>query len=77
MKTLEVPSNLTELQKELLKLYAAKVSDEDLYQIKLMIGNYFAEKATNSIDLFLDEKKITIDNYNDWANEHNRAANNY
>lgn len=73
MKTLEVPAPLSNLQQELLKLYAANVSDEDLYQIKLMIGNYFAEKASNAMDHFLEENNIAIETYNQWAYEHNRS----
>lgn len=73
MRTLELPSPLSNLQLELLTLYAAKVSEEDLYQIKLMIGNYFAEKASKAMDSFLDENDISIESYNSWADEHNRA----
>lgn len=73
MKTLELPSPLSNLQLELLALYAAKVSEEDLYQIKLMIGNYFAEKASKAIDDYLDENNISIEAYNSWADEHNRS----
>lgn len=70
---LEVPSELSNLQQELLKLYAANVAEEDLYQIKRMIGNYFAAKASNSVDQFLEESNIAIETYNQWANEHNRS----
>ena len=72
MPVLETPSSFSNLQKELLKLYAAGVSDEDLLQIRLLIGNYFAEKATKSMDDFLKEKNISIEEYNNWEHEHNR-----
>ena len=73
MKTLEIPTGLTNLQQELLKLYATNVADEDLHQIKLMIGNYFAEKAENSLDDFLGKNNIDTAKYNEWENEHNRS----
>lgn len=73
MKSLIVPDELSNLQQELLKLYAANIAEEDLYQIKRLIGNYFAAKASNSIDNFLEENNIAIETYNQWANEHNRS----
>lgn len=72
MKILEVPAELSNLQQELLRLYATNVAEEDLHQIKLMIGNYFAEKARHSVDNFLEENNIAVEKYNQWANEHNR-----
>ncbi|HUM48573.1 MAG TPA: hypothetical protein PLD84_16690 [Chitinophagales bacterium] len=72
MEILESPASFSNLQKELLKLYAAGVSEEDLLQIRLLISNYFAEKATSSIDDFLKEKNISTTEYNNWEHEHNR-----
>lgn len=72
MQILETPASFSNLQKELLKLYAAGVSDVDLLHIRLLISNYFAEKATNSIDEFLKDNNISTTEYNNWENEHNR-----
>jgi hypothetical protein len=72
MPVLETPASFSNLQKELLKLYAADVSEEDLLQIRLLIGNYFAEKATRSIDGYLTDKNISTTEYNKWEHEHNR-----
>jgi hypothetical protein len=77
MQVLETPVSFSNLQKELLKLYAAGVSDEDLLQIRLLISNYFADKATKSMDDFLKEKNISTDEYNNWENEHNRRKSSY
>jgi hypothetical protein len=76
MQVLETPSSFSNLQKELLKLYAVNVADEDLLQIRLMIGNYFANKATNAVEDFLKEKNISTSEYNNWQNEHNRKSSN-
>jgi hypothetical protein len=72
MSLLQAPASFSNLQKELLKLYAANVSDEDLLQIRLMISKYFAEKATSAIDGFLTDNNISTKQYNNWENEHNR-----
>lgn len=74
MQVLETPSSFSNLQKELLKLYSVNVADEDLLQIRLMIGNYFANKATNAVEDFLAEKNISTTEYNNWQNEHNRKV---
>lgn len=72
MQVLEIPASFSNLQKELLKLYAAGVSDEDLLHIRLLISNYFADKASKSMDDFLKEENISTEEYNNWENEHNR-----
>ncbi len=76
MQVLETPASFSNLQKELLKLYAVNVADEDLLQIRLMIGNYFANKATNAVEDFLADKNISTKEYNNWENEHNRKSSN-
>lgn len=76
MQVSQTPSSFSNLQKELLKLYAVNVSDDDLIQIRNMIGTYFAEKATNSLDLFLAKSNISLSQYNEWENEHNRKSGN-
>jgi hypothetical protein len=73
MNTFNAPTTFSNLQQELLKLYATNVPEEDLIHIKLLIGNYFAAKATQSIDDFLEKNNISSESYNKWAHEHNRA----
>lgn len=46
--TLKTP--FSNLQLELLKLYAHQVSDSDLANIKELIGQYFAERLTSLAD---------------------------
>jgi hypothetical protein len=65
-------TGLSNLQKELLKLYSNDVSDETLFEIKLLLSRYFAEKATEAIDRFLDENGIDEETLIKWSHEHNR-----
>ncbi len=76
MQVLETPSSFSNLQKELLKLYSVNVADEDLLQIRLMIGNYFANKATDAVENFLAYNNISTTEYNNWENDHNRKGSN-
>ena len=65
---------LSNLQLELLKLYANNVDGEKLLEIKLLLSNYFAQKATDAMDTVWDEQHLTEQNMIDWTNEHNRDA---
>lgn len=69
MKTI----GLSNVQKELLKLYANDVSDEALLEIKQILAEYFAEKASSMMDEFWDENDLSEQTMIDWTNEHNRA----
>ncbi|WP_353572671.1 hypothetical protein [Candidatus Albibeggiatoa sp. nov. BB20] len=73
MTNLQPP--LTNLQLELLKLYSLGISEKQLYDIKSLIGNYFAEQATQAMDEFWDENKLTGQDMEDWANGHDRIKN--
>lgn len=66
-------AGLSNIQKELLKLYANNVSDETLLEIRQILAEYFAEKATSAMDEFWDENNLTEQTMIDWTNEHNRA----
>jgi hypothetical protein len=64
---------LTNLQLELLKLYANNVSEKYLFEIKLLLANYFAQKATEAMDKVWEEQKLTPQDMIDWTNEHHRS----
>lgn len=57
MDTLKRP--LSNLQLELLKLFARDVSEKDLLEIKRMLVRFFAEKAMDSADQVWEEKSWT------------------
>ena len=71
-KELAPTSGLSNLQIELLKLYANNVSNETLHDIKLLLSNYFAEKATQAMDKVWEEKGLTAQDMVDWTHEHHR-----
>lgn len=64
---------LSNMQKELLKLYATNIPDEQLREIKLLLSNYFANKASDEMDKLWDENKWNNDTMSQWTNEHNRS----
>ncbi len=46
------------VQLELLKLFASNVPDEDLLEIKSVLSKYFFEKAKDAADKAWDEKGL-------------------
>ena len=69
------PSGLSNVQKELLKLYANDVSEQNLFEIKQILAKHFAEKATKAMDEIWTERGLTAEDMIKWTNEHDRAAN--
>jgi hypothetical protein len=69
------PKSMSNLQLELLKLYARDVPDGDLMAIRYMIGLYFAEKATAAMDDFITTNNMTPQQLATMAYEHWRAQN--
>jgi hypothetical protein len=65
-------TQLSNIQIELLKLYSNNISDKYLFDIKLLMANYFAQKATEAMDLVWEEKGLTEQDMINWTNEHNR-----
>jgi len=65
---------LTNLQRELLELFALNVSERDLLEIKRLLARYFAERVTADMDRFVDEQHLTAEDLKHWAYEHERAA---
>jgi hypothetical protein len=65
---------LTNLQLELVKLFSYKVADSQLIEIKLLLGNYFAEKASEEMDKLWDENNWTEETMREWSNEHLRTS---
>jgi hypothetical protein len=66
-------TGLSNIQKELLKLYANDVSEDTLLEIKQILAEFFARKATSAMDEFWEENNLTEQTMVDWTNEHNRA----
>ena len=64
------PSNqLTNLQQELLKLFAQQVSETDLLNIRAILGQYFAKRLTHMADQAWEQQGWTEQTMHDWLNE--------
>jgi len=53
------PQPFTNLQLELLKIYARTFDEQDLLEIKRLLGQYFADKASDLAHRIWKEKELT------------------
>ena len=60
---------LSPLQLELLKIYSFNPEEEDLLEIKRMLGQYFAKKLRKQVNMAIKKKGIMNEDLNNWANE--------
>ena len=67
---------LSNLQIELLKLFTFDLSDVQLVEIKTLLANYFAQKATDRMDELWEENGWTEETMKQWGNEHLRTHQN-
>lgn len=72
MTKLPVPSKLTSLQLELLKIYTYSPSEEELLEIKEMLANYFSNKLVFNMGQWADTHKITDDDLDKWLEDENQ-----
>jgi hypothetical protein len=63
---------LSNLQQELLKLYAQDVSERDLQNIRELIGQYFAQRLTDMANKAWDERGWSEQTMHTWLNEENQ-----
>ena len=64
---------LSNLQIELLKVFSYNLSDFQLLEIKTLLANYFAQKATNRMDELWEKNGWTAETMKAWGNEHMRT----
>jgi len=57
---------LTNLQLELLKIYSFNISDKQLSEIREILTQYFADKATAEMDRLWDENGWTNETMDKW-----------
>jgi hypothetical protein len=67
---------LTNLQRELLDLFALDLPEDELREVKRLLARHFAEKATTGFDTFADEQGLSPEDTDRWAYEHRRASTN-
>jgi hypothetical protein len=70
----QVQSQFTNLQLELLKVFSRQVSDDDVKAIRKMLVNYFAEKAMTLADEAWDKNSWTEEDAMRLSNEHHRIS---
>ncbi len=63
---------LSNLQQELLKLYASNIADADLEYIRRYLANYFADKAIKEADEIWDKKGYNNQTMEQWLNEEDK-----
>ena len=63
---------LSNLQHELLKLYAANINDADLQHIRTYLANYFSNKAITEADDIWEKKGYSNQTMNQWLNEYDK-----
>ena len=65
----ELPQPLSNLQIELLKLYSAGISDDQLMELKELISNFLFEKSVGMADKIWVEKGYNQQTITKWLNE--------
>lgn len=65
-------TKFTNLQEELLQLYARQVSEEDLKNIRELIGAYFAGRLTSLADASWEKNGWTQQDMDNILNESNQ-----
>ncbi|HKJ32421.1 MAG TPA: hypothetical protein VKA34_11370 [Balneolales bacterium] len=63
---------LTNMQKELVKLFNYDLNENQLNDIKKLLSGYFANKATEEMDKFWTENNLSEENIEQWSQEHMR-----
>ncbi len=74
METQLLKPEFSNLQLELLKLYANGISDEQLKEIKWLLGKYFTEKAILRMDKIIQDKQLTEQDIINQSKAHHRSA---
>ena len=64
---------MTEAQLELLRLFNRDIDDADWVEIRRMITQYFANKASQAADKLWNEQGWSDQTMSDWLNTHQRT----
>lgn len=69
MEVKEPIHKLSNIQLELLKMFSTNIPDKQLLEIKDLLANYFAEKATEEMDRLWDERGWSNETMKQWVKE--------
>jgi hypothetical protein len=64
---------LTNLQLDLLKVFSIQLPQNQLEEIRDMLTNYFANKATAETDKLWEQNQWSQETVNTWLDEHLRT----
>ncbi|MCB9294285.1 MAG: hypothetical protein H6559_14360 [Lewinellaceae bacterium] len=62
-------SKLSPLQLELLKIYSFDPTEEELYEVKNLLAQFFARRFTDKVAQAAQEKNITDEDLDNWLEE--------
>lgn len=65
---------LSKLQIELINVFTYDLSDAQLLEIKMLLSNYFADKASDRMDVLWEEQGWTDETMRQWGQEHMRTT---
>ena len=65
-----LPTKLSNLQMELLKLYPYTVSEEESNEIRRLLADYFARKIDDEMNQLWQRRSWNEQTIEDWKNEH-------
>lgn len=65
---------LNNTQLEILNLFAANQSEEDLKEIKSLLITYLSDKVVREADKAADNKSYTTETFERWKQEHFRKS---
>lgn len=69
-------NKLSNLQVELLKVFAFDLTEEQLLEVRSLLARYFAEKASDRMDLLWDQNNWSAETMKSWGEEHLRTSQN-
>jgi len=67
MNQLALP--LSNVQTELLRLYATDLSEDDLHELKQILARFYAERSVKRANQIWDERGLTNDDMLQWLAE--------
>jgi hypothetical protein len=65
----QLASPLSNVQMELLKLYATNLPEKDLLELKSTLAKFYSKRSIKLADKIWDERGISNDDLNRWLNE--------
>ena len=65
---------LTNVQRELLDVFALDVPESELIELRRVLARFFADRATDAIDQAIRERGLTDADISAWAEVHSQTG---